>query len=82
MYSIREIYKTYKNLCDILNELTYQLISEKKYSLETEFTVTEIEKILQAGTEQVQNHGVVVTFGSEPPDEGNTDASCKSLVYF
>jgi len=63
-------------------DAAYQLIGEEENSLETEFAVAKIEKILKRGTEQVENHGVVVTFRTIPANEGNADTTCKGLVDF
>jgi len=57
-----------------------ELVGEQEDGLEGEFTVAEVEEILEGGAEQVENHGVVVTLGAEPPDEGNTDAASERLV--
>lgn len=57
-----------------------QLISEKQHSLEREFAVAEVEEILQTGSEEVKDHGVVVTLGTEPTDKGNTNTAGQGLV--
>ena len=59
---------------------TYELIGEEEDGLEGEFTVAEIEEILQTGTEEIDDHGVVIAFDSEPSYEGNSDSSGESLV--
>ena len=58
-----------------------QLIGQEEDRLQGEFPVAEIEQILQAGSEEVEHHGVVVTFRSEPTDEGDADASGQRLVH-
>ena len=60
--------------------MTYQLISQKEHSLETELAVAEVEQILQTGSEEVNDHGVVVTLSTEPTHEGNADTTGKGLV--
>ena len=61
---------------------TYELVGEKENGLEGEFTVAEIEEILQTGTEEIDNHGVIIAFDSEPSYKGNSDTSGESLVDF
>jgi hypothetical protein len=56
------------------------LVSKKQDGLEAELAVAEIEKILERRTKKVQDHGVVVTFGSEPPDERDANTARKGLV--
>lgn len=60
--------------------LAYQLIGQQKHRLEGEFAVAKVEQILQAGTQQVQDHGIVIAFGTKPANEGNADTSGKRLV--
>jgi hypothetical protein len=64
---------------DVLNAGD-ELISKEQDRLEGEFAVAEVEQVLKGRAEQVQNHGIVVTFGAEPADEGNTDTTSKGLV--
>jgi hypothetical protein len=64
---------------DVLNTGD-ELISEKENSLQGKFAVTEVEQILQAGSEKVEYHSIVVALSSEPADEGNTDTSSEGLV--
>ena len=58
----------------------YQLISKEKNGLETKFAVTEVEEILQRRPEEIENHGVVVTFCAKPSDKRNTDTTSKGFV--
>jgi hypothetical protein len=57
-----------------------ELIGQQQDGLQGELAVAEVEEILQAGAEQVENHGIVVTLGAEPADEGNTDTTSQGLV--
>jgi hypothetical protein len=57
-----------------------QLIREEKDSLQGEFAVAEVEEILQTGSKEIKNHGVVITLGAEPANEGDTDTSSERLV--
>ena len=57
-----------------------ELVGKEEHSLQGELAVAEVEKVLEGRTEQVQNHGVVVTLGTEPTDEGNADTTSEGLV--
>ena len=57
-----------------------ELIGEQEDSLQGEFAVAEIEQVLEAGSEKVQDHGIVITLGSKPTDKGNADAAGEGLV--
>jgi hypothetical protein len=46
----------------------YQLICEEKYSLQAEFTVAKLEKVLEQETQKVHHHSIIITFSSEPSD--------------
>ena len=57
-----------------------KLICEEQDSLEGELAIAEVEKILQARSEEIKHHGIIVTLGSKPADEGNPDTSSEGLV--
>lgn len=57
-----------------------ELVSQEEDSLQRKFTVAEVEQILQGRTKKVDNHGIVVTFGTEPADERNANTTSKGLV--
>ena len=57
-----------------------ELICQEQDSLQRELPVAEVEQILQTGAEKVKDHGIVVTFGSEPTHEWNTDTAGQGLV--
>jgi hypothetical protein len=57
-----------------------ELIGEKKDGLQRELAVTEVEKVLQTGTQEIDDHSIVITFGTEPTDEGDTDTTGEGLV--
>ena len=61
---------------------TDQLIRKQEHGLERELAVAEIEKILQRRPEEVEDHRVVVAFGTEPPNERNADTTSERLVDF
>jgi hypothetical protein len=52
-----------------------KLIGEQQNGLQGEFPVAEVEEVLQTGSEKIKNHSIIVTFGTEPADEGNTDTT-------
>lgn len=58
----------------------YKLVGKQKHGLKGELAVAEVEKILQAGSEQIDHHGVVVTLSTEPANERNTNTTGKRLV--
>jgi hypothetical protein len=57
-----------------------ELIGEEKNGLQGELAVAEVEQVLETGTKEVNNHGVVVALSTEPADEGDTDTTGKRLV--
>ena len=57
-----------------------ELIGEQEHRLEGELAVAKIEEILQARSEKVQYHGIVITLSSKPTDERNSDSSSQGLV--
>lgn len=61
-------------------DFTHQLISEQQDCLEREFTVAEVEEIFEGGTKEVDDHCVIVTFGTEPSNKGDADATSKRFV--
>jgi hypothetical protein len=58
-----------------------ELVGQQQDGLERELAVAKVEKILQTGSEEIDDHGVVVTFGSKPADKGNADTSSEGLVH-
>ena len=57
-----------------------ELIGEQEDGLQRELAVAEVEEIFQGGTEQIEDHGVVVALGAEPAHEGNTNTASEGLV--
>lgn len=57
-----------------------ELIGQEKNGLQGELAVAKVEEILQTGSQEIQNHGIVITLGSEPADKRNTDTSSKGFV--
>lgn len=43
--------------------------------------MAEIEEIFERGTEEIDDHRIVVALGSEPAHEGDADATGKGLVH-
>lgn len=60
--------------------ITYQLVSKQEDRLERKFAVAKVEEIFERRTEKVDDHCIVVTLGTEPPDERDADATGKGLV--
>ena len=59
---------------------THQLISQKEDSLQAELAVAEVKEVFERGTEEIDDHGIVVALGPEPTDEGDTDTTSEGLV--
>lgn len=57
-----------------------ELISQQQNRLQRELAVAEVEKILQAGSKEIKNHGIVITFSSEPTDKWDANTTCKGLI--
>jgi hypothetical protein len=57
-----------------------ELIGKEKDRLERELAVAKVEEILQAGSKEIDNHGIVVTFGTEPANERDSNTTGKRLV--
>ena len=56
------------------------MISQEQYGLEAELAVAEIEQILEGRSEEIDDHGIVVTFGAKPTDERNANTTSEGLV--
>ncbi len=52
-----------------------KLIREEQYRLQGKLSVAEVEEILQAGSQKVEHHGVVVALGAKPAHEWNADTT-------
>jgi hypothetical protein len=57
-----------------------ELVGQEKNSLQRELAVAEVEQVLQGRSQEVENHGIVVTLGTEPANKGNSDATSEGLV--
>jgi hypothetical protein len=57
-----------------------ELVGQEQDGLQGELAVAEVEEILEGRAEEIEDHGVVVTLGAEPADEGDTDTAGKRLV--
>jgi hypothetical protein len=57
-----------------------ELIGKEKNGLQGELAVAEVEEILQTGTKEVEDHGIVVALGSKPADKWDTNTSSEGLV--
>jgi hypothetical protein len=81
MYSTREICDGVSISTERQSIVTHELISQQQYRLQAESSVAKVEQVLQRGSQQIQDHGVVVAFGTVPPDERNTNTARKALVH-
>jgi hypothetical protein len=54
-----------------------ELIGKEQNSFQGEFSVAEVEQILQTRSEQIQDHCIVVTLGPEPADKWDADTTSK-----
>lgn len=57
-----------------------QLVGKEKDGLQRELAVAEVEKILQTGSKEIKNHGIIVALGSEPADKWNSHTSGEGFV--
>lgn len=57
-----------------------ELVCEEQDSLQRELPVAEVEQILQTGSEEVKNHGIVVTLSSEPANKRDSHTAGQGLV--
>jgi len=57
-----------------------ELIGEEEDRLQGEFAVAEVEQVFQTGSEKVEDHGIVITFGAKPADEGDTNTTSERLI--
>ena len=57
-----------------------ELVGKEKHGLQRELAVAKVEEILQTWSEEIENHGIVVTLGSEPTNKWDTDTSSEGLV--
>lgn len=57
-----------------------ELIGEEEDRLQGEFAVAEVEEILQAGTQEIKHHGIVVTLGPIPTHKGYAHTSGERFV--
>jgi hypothetical protein len=52
-----------------------ELIGQEQNGLQRELAVAKVEEVFQTGSEQIENHGIVVAFGSKPTDEWDPDTA-------
>ena len=69
-----------ERLCMNVLDTGDQLVGQQKHGLQGEFAVAEVEKILKTRAEEIENHGVVVTFSTEPTDKRDAHTSSERLV--
>ena len=56
------------------------MVSEEKNCFQREFAIAKVEKVFERGPKQVNDHGIIITFGPEPTYERDSDTSCEGLV--
>jgi hypothetical protein len=64
---------------DVLNAGD-QLVGKEKDGLQGELSVAEVEEVFQGRSEEVEDHSIVITLGTEPADKGDADTSSEGLV--
>lgn len=57
-----------------------KLVREEQHRLERELALTKDEELIQTGTNDVEDHGVVYTVGAIPADNGNADTAAEGSV--
>lgn len=57
-----------------------ELVRKQEDGLKRELAVAEVEQVLQTGAKEIQHHGVVVTFCSEPTDKRDANTTGEGLV--
>jgi hypothetical protein len=57
-----------------------ELIGQQQHRLQWKLPVAEVEEILQAGSKEIKNHGIVITFGSKPADKRDSNTTSEGLV--
>lgn len=57
-----------------------ELVGKEKNGLQGELAVAEVEQVFQAGSKQVENHGIVITLCSKPADEGDPNTTSQGFV--
>ena len=58
------------------------MVGKEEHSLEGKLAVAEVEKVFKRRAEEIENHGIVIAFGTEPPNERNTNTTSEGLVDF
>lgn len=62
-------------------EALYHLVRKHHGGLYSEFSFAVVEEILQAWTQKVHNHGIVIPFNPKPMDRRYSSASVQYFVY-
>jgi len=57
-----------------------QLVSKKENGLEVELATAKVEQVLERRAEKVEDHSIIIAFGTEPSDERNTYTPRQGLV--
>jgi hypothetical protein len=64
---------------DEFNSLEH-LISKHKHCFERELAFAVVEEVLETGTQEIDDHHVVVSFNSEPVDVWNSNSSLQDAI--
>ena len=77
VYSYQEVIRLHVSMQEmvVMQELNplHHLVSQHQHCLQRKLPLAEGHEILQAGTQQVHDHRVIVTLHSEPVDRWNTN---------
>lgn len=57
-----------------------ELVGQEEHRLQRELAVAEVEEVLEAGPEEIQDHRIVVTFRAKPADKGDANSTGEGLV--
>lgn len=63
-----------------VNDEAYELVREKKHSLQAELPVAEVKQVLERRSEEIHDHCIVVALRAEPPHKGDSDTARQCLV--
>jgi hypothetical protein len=59
---------------------TYHLVCQNQDCLQAKLAVATIEELLKGRAQELENHGIIIPFRSEPVNRWDTDDACKALI--
>jgi hypothetical protein len=62
--------------------LTHQLVCQKEDCLEGKLPVTEVEEVLEGRAQQIDDHRIVVAFGTEPANKRDANTTGECFINF